>query len=74
MSKLIYKSSFTYHVLLLSIVLIVFSAYNIQESFVPKIVKENYRPLERNIRRNVEEFYGRSSTNISNIFRKFGII
>jgi hypothetical protein len=45
-----------------------------KEAFVPKIVKETYRPIERNIRRNFEGFYGKSSTDISNLFRKFGIL
>ena len=51
-----------------------FAKNTYEESFVPKIVKETYRPIERNIRRNVEGFYDKSSTNISNLFRKFGII
>lgn len=44
------------------------------EAFVPKIVKETYRPIERNIRRNFEGFYDKSSTDISNLFRKFGLL
>ena len=47
---------------------------NYEEGFVPKIIKETYRPIERNIRRNFEGFYDKSSTNISNLFRKFGIL
>lgn len=73
MSKFIYNS-LTYTLILLFTLLIVSSTYNIQEAFVPKIVKENYRPIERNIRRSIEGFYDKSSTNISNLFRKFGII
>ena len=73
MGKFIYNS-LIYTLILLFILLIVSSAYNIQEAFVPKILKENYRPIERNIRRGVEGFYDKSSTNISNLFRKFGII
>lgn len=45
-----------------------------EEAFIPKIVKESYRPIERNIRRNFEGFYDRTSTDISNLFRKFGIL
>ncbi len=48
--------------------------HDVNESFVPTIVKETYRPIQRNIRRRVEGFYDKSSTNISNLFRKFGII
>jgi hypothetical protein len=48
--------------------------YNVKETFVPTIVKNTYRPIERNIRRRIEGFYDKSSTNISNLFRKFGII
>lgn len=47
---------------------------NYEESFIPKIVKETYRPIERNVRRKFEGFYDKSSTNISNLFRKFGIL
>jgi dolichol kinase len=46
-----------------------------KESFVvPKIIKEHYRPIERNIRMTYEGFYDKTSTDISNLFRKFGII
>ena len=76
MSKFIYNS-LRYILAIAFILLIVSSAinkYRVEESFVPKIVKENYRPIERNVRRSVEGFYDKSSTNISNLFRKFGII
>lgn len=43
------------------------------ESFTPKI-KEMYRPYVRNARIIGEGFYNRSSSNISNLFRKFGIM
>jgi hypothetical protein len=51
-----------------------FSKKNYEEAFVPKILKENYRPLERNIRRKLEGFYDKSSTDVSNLFRKIGIL
>ena len=51
-----------------------FTSYSSQEAFVPKIVKETYRPIQRNIRINMKGFYDKSSTNILNLFRKFGII
>jgi hypothetical protein len=58
---------------------ILFHLFNVEkktynEAFIPKIVKETYRPLERNIKRNFEEFYDKSSTDISNVFRKLGIL
>jgi len=43
------------------------------ESFTPKI-KEMYRPYVRNARITGEGFYNRSNSNISNLFRKFGIM
>ena len=71
MNKLMYNFAF----LLLMIILgCIFSNNSYEEAFVPKIVKQTYRPAERNIRRNFEGFYDKSSTNISNIFRKFGIL
>ena len=45
-----------------------------REPFVPKIVKETYRPVARNIRMTYEGFYDKTSTDISNLFRKFGIL
>ena len=72
MNKFIYNS-----VIMLLIILILgcaFSKTNYEEAFIPKIAKETYRPIERNVRRKLEGFYDKSSTNISNLFRKFGII
>ena len=76
MSNLIYNSlRYTLMMLLILITIsCLFAKNTYEEAFVPKIVKETYRPIERNIRRNVEGFYDKSSTNISNLFRKFGII
>ena len=68
----IYNSMF--FLFLLIILGCAFTSYSSQESFVPKIVKETYRPIQRNIRINMEGFYDKSSTNISKLFRKFGII
>ena len=53
-----------------------FSKINLyQESFfIPKKVKEFYRPIHRNIRTNYEGFYDKSSSKISNLFKKFGIL
>jgi hypothetical protein len=43
------------------------------ESFTPKI-KEMYRPYVRNARIIGEGFYNKSNSNISNLFRKLGIM
>ena len=43
------------------------------ESFSPKI-KEMYIPYVRNARIIGEGFYNKSTSNISNLFRKFGIM
>jgi hypothetical protein len=48
--------------------------YKYKEQFVPKIIKESYRPVARNIRMTYEGFYDKTSTDISNLFRKFGIL
>lgn len=77
MSKYMYNSLKYILIILLTLMIIstIFNDYSsIEESFVPKIVKENYRPIERNIRRRIEGFYDKSSINMSNLFRKFGII
>jgi hypothetical protein len=44
-----------------------------KEAFTPKI-RELYRPYIRNARIISEGFYEKHSTNISNLFRKFGIM
>jgi len=46
--------------------------HNVEE-FTPKI-NEMYRPYVRNARIIGEGFYNNSSSNISNLFRKFGIM
>ncbi len=50
-----------------------FFHYTYKESFVPKIIKESYRPFERNIRKKYQGFYNNTSSTISNLFRKYGI-
>ena len=74
----LYMNKFMYNSMILILIIIIlgcaFSKKTYEEAFVPKIVKESYRPIERNIRRNFEGFYDRSSTDISNLFRKFGIL
>jgi len=43
------------------------------ENFTPKI-RQMYRPHIRNARIIGEGFYNKSNSNISNLFRKFGIM
>ena len=43
------------------------------EQFTPKI-RAFYRPIVRNTRIVGEGFYNKTSSNISNLFRKFGIL
>jgi hypothetical protein len=71
MNKYIYIS-----LIIVSLIIIFTSALKnkYQESFVPKNIKQVYRPLERNVRKKYEGFYNKSSTDISNLFRKFGIL
>ena len=45
-----------------------------KEAFVPKIFKETYRPIHRIVRMRYEGFYDKTSADISNLFRKFGIL
>jgi hypothetical protein len=47
--------------------------YNNTENFTPAI-REFYRPYVRNARIMSEGFYGTQSSNMSNLFRKFGIL
>jgi hypothetical protein len=63
----------------ISIIVIIISAFikekNIyKESFMPKKVKEFYRPFERNVRTGVEGFYNYTRNQSSRLFRYFGII
>lgn len=70
------KSLYMSFLFLLMIIIFscIFSTELYKESFVPKIIKEQYRPIERNIRKTYEGFYSKSSTNISNFLRKIGMI
>jgi len=43
------------------------------ESFTPK-VREMYRPLVRNARLGAEGLYNKHSSNMSNLFRRFGLM
>lgn len=64
--------------IIIFVYIILFNAYinntYYQEGFVPKKMKEFYRPVARNVRVQYEGFYNKSSTSISNFLRKFGIL
>lgn len=58
------------------LIIIGFAYFNTLQSvehFTPKI-RAFYRPIARNTRIVGEGFYNKASTNISNLFRKFGIL
>ena len=60
------------------IIIIIAFAYNnshnnITENFTPKM-KEIYRPILRNARLGAEGFYNKHSSNMSNLFRRFGLM
>lgn len=62
--------------LFLILIILIFAYVNslkTVEEFSPKI-KEMYRPYVRNARIIGEGFYNKGSSDISNLFRKFGIM
>ena len=78
MNKFIYNSL----ILIMIIIILTNAFYNkktqyVQETFIPipKIVKQTYRPIIRRIfREKFKGFYDKSSRDVSNLFRKFGIL
>lgn len=61
---------------ILIIIIIIFAYFNSLQSienFTPKI-REFYRPIVRNTRVYSEGFYDKTTSNITNLFRKFGIM
>lgn len=62
---------------ILIIIIIAFALNNndntFLENFTPKI-REMYRPLVRNARLGAEGVYNKHSPNISNLFRKVGLL
>ena len=60
----------------LILIIIIFAYVNSLQSvenFTPAI-RELYRPIIRNARVTSEGFYNKTTSNISNLFRKFGIM
>ena len=77
------NKTFIYNITFLLLIIILSSSFTYYYNFgnerietfvVPKQINQIYRPFERNIRTNMEGFYDKSSTNVSNLFRKFGIL
>ena len=67
---------FIYNCVPLIIIVIIFAyinSLNITESFTPKI-REFYRPYMRNTRVLYSSYYDNTVSNMSNLFRKFGIM
>jgi hypothetical protein len=62
---------------ILIIIIIAFALNNndntIVEKFTPKI-REMYRPLVRNARLGAEDVYNKHSSNMSNLFRRVGLL
>lgn len=61
---------------ILVIIILLFAYYNTLSSIEPftPLIKEMYRPIVRNTRIISEGFYNKTTSNISNLFRKFGIM
>jgi hypothetical protein len=71
------KSNKILYYVFLFVIVVVFAFYNVSnnniENFTPKI-REFYRPILRNTRHFGEQTYNKLAANISNFFRKFGIM
>ena len=61
-------------VLLLVIILDFLSTYKTKEGFVPRKIKEMYRPMERRVRQTYEGFYSQSVNRISRFLRQLSIL
>jgi hypothetical protein len=71
------KNIFLYIFFILIILISLFTqnySNNIREHFVPKQIKEYYRPIARHMRIGYEGFYDKSSLDLLNLFRKFKIL
>lgn len=53
--------------------ILIFSTYKNEEGFTPGI-RELYRPHLRNTRVLYEGFYNTTKQNVTNVFRKFGLM
>lgn len=71
------KKSTCFSLLFLLSIVVVSCAFPFKlyrEAFMPKIIKEKYRPFERNIRQCYEGFYTKTLNNTSIFLRKMGIL
>jgi hypothetical protein len=61
---------------ILVIIILLFAYYNTVSSIEPftPSIKSIYRPIVRNTRVIGEGFYNKTTSNITNLFRKFGIM
>ena len=73
---LIINSSLIHTLIIIFILYYIYNYYNNDnntENFTPKM-REMYRPYLRDARIISEGFYEKNKSNISNLFRKFGIM
>lgn len=83
MKKYLITNGSLIHIQIIPILIIIFvlyyiynhyyNYYNSTENFTP-VIRELYRPYVRNARIISEGFYDTHSSNMSNLFRKFGIL
>ena len=67
--------NFLKHYVFFAFIVLIFAYINtpnIIENFTPKL-RQMYRPFVRNTRVVGEGFYNKTTNNISNLFRRFGI-
>jgi len=83
MKKYLITNGSLIHIQIIPVLIIIFvlyyiynnyyNYYNSTENFTP-VIRELYRPYVRNARIMSEGFYSTQSSNMSNLFRKFGIL
>ena len=61
-------------IILMSVIVLWLSKTLTKEGFVPKFIKEKYRPLERTVRHHTNNAYSHSMNTISTFAKKMRII
>jgi len=61
-------------IIIILIGILLLSTYKSQEGFMPRKIKEMYRPMERNVRQTCEGFYNRSVNGLSRFLRQLSIL